>query len=105
MDYSQAGVLAAQVRVWERLRGLLVERKIVLDPGSPLWFDGRKDLPKPGEPWKMTLYCHGARTSVEFRPTELDAFLSGQPSEVVSGRLRRAVDALQRLKPQERGLA
>ncbi len=105
MDYSQEGVLSVQVRVWERLRGFLAERNVVLDPGSPLWFDGRLDLPKPGEPWKMTLYSHGARTSVEFRPTELDAFFAGHSTDVVSRRLRRAVDALQQPKPQERGLA
>ena len=105
MDYTPQGVQAAQLRVHERLHRFLVERDIVLDPGSPLWFDGRLDLPRPGEPWKMTLWCHGHRTSVEFRPTELDAFLSGYPNEVVSGRLRRAVAALERPKPQERGLA
>ena len=105
MDYSQEGVLAVQVRVWELLRGFLSERNVVLDPGSPLWFDGRLDLPKPGEPWKMTLYSHGARTSVEFRPTELDAFLAGHSNEIVSRRLRRAIDALQQPKAQERGLA
>ena len=105
MDYTPQDVLAAQVRVHERLRRFLVERGIVLDPGSPLWFDGRLDLPKPGEPWKMTLSCHGAKASVEFRPTELDVFLSGYPNEVVSGRLRRAVAALQKPRPQEHGLA
>jgi hypothetical protein len=63
------------------------------------------DLPKPGEPWKMTLSCHGATSSVEFRPTELDEFLFGYPNEVVSGRLRRAVAALQKPRPQEEGLA
>ncbi len=105
MDYTQQGVLAAQVRVYERLRRFLVERGIVLDPGSPLWFDGHLDLPKPGERWKMTLSCQGATASVEFTPTELDTFLSGYPTEVVSGRLRQAVAALQKPKPQEHGLA
>jgi hypothetical protein len=105
MDYSQTGVLAAQARVQERLQALLIEQDMVLDPSSPLWFDGRLDLPKPGEPWRMTLSRHGAKTSVEFRPTELDNFLAGQPNEVVSRRLRRAVEALQRPRPQERGLA
>ncbi len=97
--------LAAHEGSWVPLLGLLGDRNVVVDPASPLWFDGRLDLPKPGEPWKMTLYCHGARTSVEFRPTELDAFLTGHSTEVVSRRLRRAVDALQHPKPQERGLA
>jgi len=105
MDYSQAGVLAAQGYVLDRLRSILAERNIALDPGSPLWFDGRLDLPKPGEPWRMTLSCHGARLSVEFRPTELDAFLRGESNDAVSARLRRAVDALQPPKSQERGLA
>ncbi len=105
MDYTPQGVLAVQVRVHERLRRLLVERGIVLDPGSPLWFDGRLDLPKPGERWKITLSRHGATASVEFTPTELDAFLSGYPKEVVSGRLRQAVAALEHPKPQEHGLA
>ena len=105
MDYTQQGVLAAQVRVHERLRRFLVERGIVLDPGSPLWFDGRLDLPKPGERWKMALSCRGATASVEFTPTELDAFLFGHPTEVVSDRLRQAVAALQKPKPQEHGLA
>jgi hypothetical protein len=105
MDYTQQGVLAAQVRVYERLRRFLVERSIVLDPGSPLWFDGHLDLPKPGARWNMTLSCQGATVSVEFTPTELDAFLSGYPTEVVSTRLRQAVAALQKPKPQEHGLA
>ncbi len=105
MDYTQEGVLAAQMRVWDRLRRLLAERGMMLDPGSPLWFDGRLDLPKPGERWKMTLSRHGATASVEFTPAELDAFLSGYPDEVVSGRLRQALAALQKPKPQEHGLA
>lgn len=105
MDYTPQGVLAAQVRVHERLRFFLVERGIVLDPGSPLWFDGRLDLPKPGEPWKMALSCRGATTSVNFTATELDAFLAGRPGEVVSDRLRQAAAALQQPKPQEHGLA
>jgi hypothetical protein len=105
VDYTQEGVLAAQMRVWERLQRLLVERAIVLDLGSPLWFDGRLDLPEPGERWRMTLSCHGATTSVEFTPAELDAFLSGYPGEVVSGRLRQTVAALQKPRPQEKGLA
>jgi hypothetical protein len=105
MDYTQQGVLAAQVRVHEQLRRFLVERGIVLDPDSPLWFDGQLDLPKPGERWKMTLSCQGATASVEFTPTELDTFISGYPTEVVSGRLRQAVAALQKPKPQEHGLA
>jgi hypothetical protein len=93
MDYTSQGVLAAQVRVHERLHLLLAERGIVLDPGSPLWFDGRLDLPKPGEPWKMALSCRGATASVNFTPTELDAFLAQRPGEVVSGRLRQAAAA------------
>ena len=105
MDYTQRGVLDAQTRVTERLGRILAEHGIALDPGSPVWFDGRLDLPKPGEPWKMTLSRQGARTSVEFRPTELDSFLSSQSNEVVSRRLRRAVEALQRPKPQKHGLA
>jgi hypothetical protein len=105
MDYTPQGVLAVQVRIHERLRRFLVERDIVLDPGSPLWFDGRLDLPNPGERWKMTLSRHGTTASVEFTPAELDAFLSEQPTEVVSGSLRQAVAALERPKPQERGLA
>ena len=105
MDYTQQGVLAVQVRVHERLQRLLVERGIVLDPGSPLWFDGRLDLPKPGERWKMVLSCRGATAPVEFTPTELDAFFALHPAEVVSERLRQAVAALQQPKPQEHGLA
>src|SRR5262245_11160924 len=105
MDYTQEGVLRAQVKVYERLRRVLAEYGVVLDPGSPLWFDGRLELPKPGEPWKMTLSCGGATSSVEFTPIELDAFLEVRPPEVVSEKLRRAVDALRPPKPQERGLA
>jgi hypothetical protein len=105
MDYTQQGVLTVRRRVYERLQPFLTERSIVLDPEYPLWFDGRLDIPKPGEPWKMKLSCHGATASVEFRPTELDEFLSGYPNEVVSGRLRRAVAALQKPRPQEEGLA
>jgi hypothetical protein len=104
VDYTPQGVLAVQARVHERLQRLLVERDIVLDPGSPLWFDGRLDLPKPGERWKMALSCRGATASVEFTPTELDAFLAQHSGEGVSGRLRQAVAALQQPRPQEEGL-
>lgn len=104
MDYIQRGVLDAQARVHERLHRILVEHGMVLDPGSPLWFDGRPELPQPGEPWTMKLSCRGATSTVEFTPAELDAFLI-RPAEVVSQKLRRAVDALKPPNPQEPGLA
>ncbi len=104
MDYTQQGVLNVQVRVSERLRRVLSEQGMVLE-GSPIWFDGRLNLPKPGESWTMKLSCRGAAASVEFTPMELDAFLAGRTTEVVSERLRLAVAALQPPKPQERGLA
>ncbi len=105
MDYTQRGVLDAQMRVYERLSRMLAELGMVLDPGSPLWFDGRLELPKPGEPWRMKLSSGGATSSVEFTPAEVDAFLAEPPPEVVLARLRRAVDALRPPRPQERGLA
>ena len=104
MDYTPQGVLAVQLRAHEQLRRFLVERGIVLDPGSPLWFDGGMDVPKAGERWKMALSCRGATASVEFTPTELDTFLAQHPGEVVSGRLRQAAAALQQPRPQEEGL-
>jgi hypothetical protein len=105
MDYTPEGILDVQLRVAERLRQFLAERDVVLDPGSVVWFDGRMDLPRPGERWRMALSSRGAATSVEFTPIELDHFVLGYPDEVVSGRLRQAVVALQRPKPQEHGLA
>src|SRR4029453_2551012 len=105
LDYTQLAVLDAQMRVTERLGRILAEHGMVLDPGSPLWFDGRLDLPNPAEPWAMKISCGGATSSVEFTPAELDAFLEVRPPEVVSEKLRRAVDALTPPKPQERGLA
>jgi hypothetical protein len=93
------------MRVSERLYRILAESNVVLDPGSPIWFDGRLDLPRPGEPWTMKLSCHGATALIEFSPAELDAFLEVRPPEVISAKLRRAVDALKPPKPQERGLA
>lgn len=105
MDYSRQGVLAAEARVHERLRRILTEHGMVLDPGSPVWFDGRSDLPEPGEPWTMKLSVGGATASVEFSATELDAFLEVRPAEVISERLRRAVDGLKPPRPQEHGLA
>jgi hypothetical protein len=104
VDYTPQGVLAVQLRVHERLQRFLVERGIVLDPGSPLWFDGGMDLPKAGERWKMALSSRGATASVEFTPTELDTFLAQHPGEVVSGKLRQAAAALQQPRPQEEGL-
>ena len=74
MDYTQHGVLDAQTRVTERLGRILAEHGMVLDPGWPLWFDGRLELPTPGEPWTMRLSYRGAMSSVEFTPAELDAF-------------------------------
>ena len=76
MDYTHHGVLDTQMLVTERLGRILAEHGMVLDPKSPPWFDGRLELPTPGE-----------------------------PPEVVSARLRRAVDALRPPKPQEPGLA
>ncbi len=102
MDYSQRGVLKTQERIVEVLRRLLAERGVLLDPGGLTWFDGRLNLPTPAEPWKMALSSHGVTASVEFTPAELDAFVLGYPGEVVSGRLRQAVSALQppRAQPQ-----
>ena len=105
VDYTQHGVLDAQMRVIERLGRILAEHGMVLDPGSPLWFDGCLELPTPGEPWTMRLSFRGATSSVEFTPAELDAFLEARSHEVVSAMLRRAVDALKPPRPQERGLA
>lgn len=105
MDYTYHGVLDTQMLVTERLGRILAEHGMVLDPKSPLWFDGRLELPTPGDPWTMKLSYRGATSSVEFTPAELDAFLDVRPLEVVSAKLRRAVDALKPPKPQERGLA
>lgn len=105
MDYTQRGVLDAQMRVTERLGRILAEHGMVLDPDSPLWFDGRLELPTPGEPWTMKLSCRGATVSVEFTPAELEAFLEVRPPEILSAKLRQAVDAIKPPKPQERGLA
>jgi hypothetical protein len=105
MDYSPQAVLDAQARVHERLRRVLSEHGMVLDPGSPVWFDGRSEPPEPAEPWTMKLSIGGATASVEFTAAELDAFLEVRPPEVISERLRRAVDALKPPRPQERGLA
>jgi hypothetical protein len=105
MNYSRQGVLDAEARVHERLRHILSEQGMVLDPGSPVWFDGRSELPEPGEPWTMKLSIGGATASVEFTAAELDAFLEVRPPEVISARLRRAVDALKPPRPQEHGLA
>lgn len=105
MDYTQRAVLDAQMRVNERLHRILVESDVVLDGGSPIWFEGRLDLPKPGEPWTMKLSSRGATASIDFSPAELDAFLEVRPLEVISAKLRRAVDALKPPRPQERGLA
>ena len=105
MDYTRRGVLDAQMRVNERLHRILAKSDVVLDPGSPIWFDGRLDLPKPGEPWTMKVSCCGATASIEFSPAELDAFLEVRPPEVISAKLRRAVDALKPPTSQEHGLA
>lgn len=105
MDYTHHGVLDTQMLVTERLGRILAEHGMVLDPGSPLWFDGRLELPTPGDPWTLKLSYRGATSSVEFTPAELDAFLDVRPLEVVSAKLRRAVDALKPPTPQERGLA
>ena len=105
MDYTQHGVLDAQVRVTERLGRILAEHGMVLDPGSPVWFDGRIELPLPGEPWTMKLYYRWGYVVVELTPAELDAFLDVRPPEVVSAKLRRAVDALQAAQATEHGLA
>jgi hypothetical protein len=43
------------MRVNERLHRILAQSDVVLDPGSPIWCDGRLDLPKPGESWTMKL--------------------------------------------------
>jgi hypothetical protein len=53
----------------------------------------------------MKLSVGGATASVEFSATELDAFLEVRPAEVISERLRQAVDGLKPPRPQEHGLA
>ena len=94
MDYTQQGVLNVQLRVAERLRPLLAEKNIRLDPGPPIWFDGNMALPTPGDPWKLTLSSHGETATVEFTPAELDDFIAARPYEVVSRKLGRALDSL-----------
>lgn len=94
MDYTQRGVLNTQVRVLERLRALAAERNVRLDPGSPIWFDGRMSLPAPGEPWKLALSAHGESATAEFTPGELDDFLAGRAHETISGKLAAALDLL-----------
>ena len=94
----------AQTRIGERLDRILAEFGMTLDPGSPVWFDGA-EAPGPGEPWTMKLSSRGATSSVAFTPIELDAFLEVRPPEVVSQKLRRAVEALKPPTPQEPGLA
>jgi hypothetical protein len=42
---------------------------------------------------------------VDFTATELDAFLEVLPDQVISERLRQAVDGLKPPRPQEHGLA
>jgi hypothetical protein len=94
MDYTQHGVLEVQRRVAERLRSLAVEKHIPLDPGSPRWFDGHMTLPIPGRSWKLTFSSHGAFTSTEFTPQELDDFMAAKRYEVVSKGLARTLDSL-----------
>jgi hypothetical protein len=104
MDYTERGVREVQQRVTERLNRILAEHGMVLDVGSPTWFDGRTEVPQPGEPWTMRLSCRSATSSLGFTPAELDAFLEVRPPETISKKLRRAVDALKPPRPQERGL-
>ncbi len=97
-------MLDAQARVTKRLSRILAEHGIALDPGSPVWFEGA-EAPEPGEPWTTKLSSRGATASVAFTPSELDALLEVRPPEVISQKLRRAVDALRPPTPQEPGLA
>jgi len=91
--YTQQGVLNTQRRVSERLRTLLTERNVRLDPGSPTWFDGSIALPTPGAPWKLSLSSHAKSATVTFTPEELAEFLAGRPSGVPE-KLGRALDSL-----------
>ena len=80
MDYTQHGVLDAQMRVTERLDRILAEHGMVLDPGWPLWFDGRLELPTPGEPWTMRLSYRGAcRRSSLPRPNSTRSSMCARP--------------------------
>ena len=92
MDYTRLGVLAVQIRVADRLKRLLAERRMSLD--STMWFDGRMDLPKPGESWKLTLFSRGKPASIELSPAELDEFMAARAFEVVSQKLGGALDSL-----------
>ncbi len=105
MDYTPGRLSDAQTRITERLGRILAEHDMVLDPGSPVWFDGRLEVPSPGEPWTLKLSCRGATSSVEFTPGELDAVLERRPPEDISKKLRRAVEALRPPRAQEPGLA
>jgi len=94
MDLTQRGVLAVQTRVQERINRILAaEPRLRLDDVS--WFGGRMDLPRAGEPWTLTLSRGGQQESVELTPGEVDAFMAGDPREVVSQKVRRALDAAQ----------
>jgi hypothetical protein len=94
MDYTQQGVLNVQRRVHDRLRSLCATKNILLDPASPMWFDGSSALPTPGRAWKLTLSSHGYLATLEFTPLELDNFLADDLREVVTQRLSRALDSL-----------
>ena len=94
MEYTQKGVLAVQVRVTDRLRLLLAQRNMTLDPGSPMWFGGRPELPKPDERWQLALSAHGKTAVTEFTPAELDHFMAGRAPDFVSRRLGQLLDTL-----------
>ncbi len=94
MDYTQAGVLRVQARVRERInRALVADPRLRLDHVG--WFDGRGELPRPGERWKLTLSRGGEQASVELTPAELDAFMGGDPREVVWQKVRAALGDVQ----------
>jgi len=105
MDYTQQGVLAAQVRVHERLRRLPRRAGHRARPRLAPLVRRAPGPPEAGRAVEDDALVPGRHGVVEFTPTELDTFISGYPTEVVSGRLRQAVAALQKPKPQEHGLA
>lgn len=80
--YTQQGVLDMQLRITELVNCLAAEKAVLLDPGSPIFFDGSMSLPEPGVPWKVTLHSHGKSQAVVLPVDDLADFKAGRLSMV-----------------------
>jgi hypothetical protein len=76
-------VMHTQANIINLLTDLANKKGLLLDPYSWIWNDGEtRELPKPGEDWKLDFSSHGNPCRVIFTKEDLVAFNNSQTTSV-----------------------